>query len=146
MAVLLVRVAYGLLPCCAALKSTSKSTGADGSSSPSTTSASRTLKDMEKYVSVDQMEELIEALSMLELPQLSRNEQMRTLAVLETFREVQRHPGALDDAAVRFLLGAKMYRFLCRSVPGLVPVRQISAASTCWALVSETQVLSTCFP
>ncbi|KAF2073581.1 hypothetical protein CYY_005098 [Polysphondylium violaceum] len=91
---------------------------------------------------------LNEILSSIKLANLTNTEQIQLLAVTDTYGEIGDMRGGLDENGSRFLIIAKIFQFLRRS---LAPKdRPISLGTTdiLWAMHSEAQetILQTIFP
>ncbi|KAK5581449.1 hypothetical protein RB653_001482 [Dictyostelium firmibasis] len=95
-----------------------------------------------------QARKLSEILSSIRLGNLSSSEQIQLLAVTDTYGEIGEMSGGLDENGSRFILGAKVFQFLRRSLPPLDRPISLSTTDILWALHSEAQetILSSCFP
>ncbi|KAN0040986.1 hypothetical protein ACTFIV_003522 [Dictyostelium citrinum] len=95
-----------------------------------------------------QARKLSEILSSIKLGNLSSSEQIQLLAVTDTYGEIGEMRGGLDENGSRFILSAKVFQFLRRSLPPQDRPISLSTTDILWALHSEAQetILSTCFP
>eukprot|EP01132_Coremiostelium_polycephalum_P008619 gene8619-10609_t len=95
-----------------------------------------------------QANKLSEILSWIKLSNLSHGEQIQLLAVTDTYGDISEMRGGLDENGSRFMLVAKIFQFLIRSMnPKERPV-SLSTTDILWALHSEAQeaILQSCFP
>ncbi|EGC36145.1 hypothetical protein DICPUDRAFT_151429 [Dictyostelium purpureum] len=111
-------------------------------------------KDKDLFLNLDgkfnkkQAQKLNEILSSIKLAYLTSNEQIQLLAVTDTYGEIGEMRGGLDENGSRFLLSAKVFQFLRRSLPPQDRPISLSTTDILWALHSEAQetILQACFP
>ncbi|KYR01250.1 WD-40 repeat-containing protein [Tieghemostelium lacteum] len=90
---------------------------------------------------------LNEILSTMKLGNLNANEQIQLLAVTDTYGDIGELRGGLDENGSRFVLVAKIFQFLRKSLlPQDRPI-SLSTNDILWALHSEAQetILQVCF-
>ncbi|KJE97453.1 hypothetical protein, variant [Capsaspora owczarzaki ATCC 30864] len=87
----------------------------------------------------DWISRLAAALLSVQLPGLTSQEQMRLLAMAETFGDAEKKQGAIDANGIRFLLSLKEFAFLTKTLAPRLRPTQLSSRDFAFALHSESQ-------
>jgi hypothetical protein len=99
-------------------------------------------------ITAEDLSALAELLPQRQLPQLSRPDLLRLLAVVAAFQDIYiNNARALDDTGARFLLQFRMHQFLKRASGGSTAAA-LTSRDLCWAFHSKVQeaLVPLCLP
>uniref|UniRef100_A0A6B2KWB7 RAVE complex protein Rav1 C-terminal domain-containing protein n=1 Tax=Arcella intermedia TaxID=1963864 RepID=A0A6B2KWB7_9EUKA len=99
---------------------------------------STSLFENDNIISPDECNQLQEILTTYRLPDVSSNEQLYLVAILETLTKVlQEGKGLVDKCGVKFVLMTKIFNFFCKSAPPHLRPKRLGWLEMAWGLHAD---------
>ncbi|KAG0244016.1 regulator of (H+)-ATPase in vacuolar membrane [Mortierella sp. GBA43] len=97
--------------------------------------------DENKFLNDRTSKEMIEYLTRVSLPGISKSAQLQLCAFIEGFARIDSQQGSIDDSGLRFLISVRRFNYLSYILPPSQRQQMISYRDIAWAYHSESQDL-----